>query len=169
MRTLHRWVGLLASVFLLLIASTGFLLSLKGELAWMRPPEAEGAPLASAAQIAPLDQVLSAAYGAGFPDLAKWEHVDRVDYRPKDNIFKVVSRDGYREVQVCGATAKVLSASFRRDQMVEDLHDFSYFASVLRTSLGPVVAACLFLLGLSGIIVFFTPVVRRWRYRRRAV
>ena len=166
-RSAHRWVGVVLSLFLLLIAITGFLLANKSRMAWMRPPEVDAVKVASPEEIRPMSEVVGAAFAVGLAELKDMGDVDRVDYRPKSNIFKVVSKAGYHEVQVDGATAKVLSVAKRNDQWIEDLHDLSFFSDAANAWVLPVVGLGLGALAVSGIGLFFTPVVRRWRFKRK--
>lgn len=167
LRVVHRWVGLFASLFLLTIAVTGFLLATKGTFGWVRPPEREGQPIDSPAEIVSIDQAMRAAFGAGLAQLSDVSDIDRVDYRPKSNAFKVLSKAGYHEVQVCGKTGDVLQVASRVDQLSEDIHDLSFFRPELHAYVLPVVALCLVYLSASGIALFFTPVVRRMKFNRR--
>jgi uncharacterized iron-regulated membrane protein len=160
-------VGVVLSVFLLLISVTGFLLANKSRVAWLRPPEVDAAKVSSPEQIRPISEVVAAAFAVGLPELKKMGDIDRVDYRPKSNVFKVVSKAGYHEVQVDGATGKVLSVAKRNDQWIEDLHDLSFFSDSAHAWILPVVGLGLGALALSGIGLFFTPVVRRWRFKRK--
>jgi uncharacterized iron-regulated membrane protein len=166
-RQLHRWVGIIAALFLLMVATTGFLLANKSRWAWMRPPEVEAQKVEVPSEIVPVERAVAAAFALGHPDLKTMKDVDRVDYRPKSNIFKVISKNGYQEVQVDGKTATVLSHSFRNDQLTEDLHDLSFFGDLPHDWFLPLVALALFTLAGSGIGLFLTPVVRRWRFQRR--
>jgi uncharacterized iron-regulated membrane protein len=165
-RATHRWIGVFAALFLIVISSTGFLLANKDRFGWLRPPEVKGATIVNEAEIVSVERAVRAAFAKGNPNLKSLKDVDRVDYRPKSNIFKVISKEGYVEMQVDGKTAEVLSVSFRNDQLSEDIHDFSFFGDLLHAWLLPVVALGLLTLGLTGIGLFFTPVVRRWRFRR---
>lgn len=166
-RSLHRWIGLTASLFLALISVTGFFLAMKGRLAFMRPPVQDAAKLERIQDILPVAHVLQIAFGAGHPELSEIGEVDRVDYRPGDNVFKVVSKEGYREVQVDGTKGTIVSDAFRNDQLVEDIHDMSFFAELMHAYLLPTVAVILFLLSMSGIVIFLTPVVRRWKFKHK--
>jgi uncharacterized iron-regulated membrane protein len=166
-RSLHRWIGFLASLFLAVISVTGFFLAMKDRFAFMRPPVQDAAKLERVEEILPVSQVLSIAFGAGHAELSEVGEVDRVDYRPGDNVFKVVSKDGYREVQVDGTQGSIVSDAFRNDQMMEDIHDMSFFADLAHGYLLPTVAIGLLLLSLSGIVIFITPIVRRWRFRHK--
>lgn len=166
-RQLHKWTGICIAIFLLLISGTGFFLATKDRFDWMRPPEADAVKVESAAELVSVEAAVNSAFALGHPELQSFKDIDRVDYRPKSNIYKVISRDGYREVQVDGKTAQVLSSSFRNDQFMEDLHDFTFFAELAHAWLLPLVAIGLFGLALSGIIIFMTPVYRRWQFKRR--
>jgi uncharacterized iron-regulated membrane protein len=165
-RTLHRWIGVSAALFLITISATGFLLANKDRWAWMRPPEVKGQEIAGEAEVVSIERAVQAAFAKGNPHLQSFKDIDRVDYRPKSNIFKVISREGYIEMQVDGKTAEVLSVSFRNDQLSEDIHDMSWFGDLFHAWLLPAVGLGLFLLGVTGVGLFFTPVVRRMRYRR---
>lgn len=165
-RGLHRWAGLTAALFLLVISATGFLLATKGTFGWVRPPEKDGSEIASLSEVVSVEQAANAAFAVGFPELRERKDIDRIDYRPKSNVFKVVSKEGYREVQVDGKTGLVVQVAQRNDQLAEDIHDMSYFADWLHAYWLPVVAVLLFTLALTGIFVFSSPVIRRWRFRK---
>lgn len=164
-RSLHRWIGVLAGLALLLIAGTGFLLATKKTTDWIRPLERKGTPVETLAVVVSVHDAAEAAFALGLPELATTKDIDRIDYRPKSNVFKVVSKTGYKEVQVDGATGKVLNVAQRNDQLIEQLHDFSWFHDLAHMYGLPVVALGLFFLGASGIGIFFVPVIRRRKFK----
>ncbi len=168
-RQTHKWIGVILSLFLALLAVTGFFLATKKKFAWMQPPPAEAVKVVEAAEIITIEQALEAAYARGHKELQKLDDIDRVDYRPRDNIFKVISNEGYIEIQVDGSTGKVLSDSFRNDQLMEDIHDLSFFADLAHTWLLPAVAIGLATLAVTGITLFMTPVYRRWQFKKTGV
>lgn len=165
-RKLHRWVGLSVSLFLLVISATGFLLATKKSLGWVRPPEVAGEPLRHLNQLISVEQAASAAFAVGLPDLRSHEDIERIDYRPNKNHFKIVSLRGYHEVQVDGITGRVLQVAQRNDQLAEDIHDLSFFSDVLHGYGLPVIACLLFLLSATGIVIFSVPVFRRTKFKR---
>lgn len=167
LRSLHRWIGLIASLFLICLAVTGTLLALKNTTGWVRPPESKGAKVESLSQLVTMHEAAEAAFGLGIPDLSHMGHIDRIDYRPKNNVFKIVSKEGYHEVQVDGKTGEVLQRAYRVDQFVEDIHDLSLFSDVMNGYFLPAVGVGLLTLGISGVVIFFVPVVRRMRARKR--
>lgn len=165
-RSLHRTAGLIASLFLLVISVTGFLLANKARFEWMRPPARQGLEVSTMAEVISIQQAIEAAIALNHPQIRSHNDVERVDYRPGKNIFKVISQEGYLEVQVDGKTGQVLSSSFRTDQLTEDIHDLSFFASWLHDYGLSMVAILLFILSCSGITIYMTPVIRKYRYRR---
>jgi uncharacterized iron-regulated membrane protein len=165
-RQSHKLIGLTAAIFLVFIASSGFLLALKGNVPWMRPAEAAAEKVSDPLEIVPVATVLDSVFALKNENLRGIKDVDRVYYRPKSNIFKVVSKEGYQEVQVDGKTARVLSISFRTDQLTEDVHDLSIVSDKLKTYGLPLVALSLLSLAISGVIMYTIPVVRRWKCMR---
>jgi uncharacterized iron-regulated membrane protein len=166
LRTLHKWIGLFACVFLTVIAFTGFLLAIKKRTAWLQPPTLDGGEISGPQEVISMAEMYESAKasgGEGFEDFSK---LDRVDYRSKQNVYKVRSADGLKEVQVDGKTGEVLSVSPRRDQLMENIHDMNFFSEHLHAWLLPAVALGLFCLGISGCIMFFVPVFRRWKFRK---
>jgi uncharacterized iron-regulated membrane protein len=165
LRTLHKVSGLVGSAFLMVIAVTGFLLAIKGRVEAIRPATRQGGAVVSMAEVAHPERVLAAAYGVGLAELRDVSDVRRFEYHVDKNVYKVLSARGYREVQVDGATGRVLSVGLRNDQRFEDLHDLSLVHPALRSTLLPVVAVLLFGLGASGVAMYFVPIVRRRRHR----
>ncbi len=166
-RWLHRWIGVFAGLGLTVIAVTGILLATKGSLGWIRPPEQKGAKVAALAHVISLDEAANAAFAEGLANLKSRDDIDRIDYRPKSNIFKVLSKEGYHEVQVDGASGKVLTVNYRTDQLTEDIHDFSFFHDLFHHYGLPVVGIGLLVLAVSGIGMFFVPVIRRAKFKKK--
>ncbi len=169
LRTFHRWIGIVGALALILIASTGFLLATKDTFGWVKPKTREGPELVGLDRVVTLDTAAKAAFSLGIPELQSHEDIERIDYRPGKNVFKIVSHRGYHEVQVSGETGEVLNVAKRIDQMAEDFHDLSFFSEPLHLFGLPVVAVILFGLGVTGICIFFVPVIRRWRFRRQSL
>lgn len=166
-RKLHRWAGIAAAVFLLSLAVTGFLLANKKRFAWMRPPERKGASITSLAEVLPPHNAAEVVFAIGDSRIRNMKDIDRIDYRPKSNIYKVISKSGYLEVQVCGSTAKILSKSFRNDQLVEDIHDLSYLGEWAHAWVLPLVAIALATLAFSGFSIFVVPLIRRRQFAKK--
>lgn len=158
-RKTHAWGAIIAALPVLVILGTGVLLQLKKQLPWVQPPEQRGA---GTLPVASWDQILAASRAAPGAGVAGWEDVRRIDVRPDRGIAKVWTRTGY-EVQVDLADARVLQVAFRRSDLIESLHDGSWFHD--RVKLGVFLPAGLILLVLwiTGIYLFLLPI----RTRRR--
>lgn len=166
LRVLHRICGLIGASFLIAISITGFLLALKGQVSAIKVPTQKGTQVASNQEIMHPSAVLEVVFALGIAELAKAEHVDRLELHLSKNVYKVSSKEGYHEVQVDVATGKVLSVGKRNDQFLEDIHDLSYFNPAFRIWVLPVVAILLFALGTTGLFIYLNPIVRRIQFNR---
>ena len=164
LRRVHKWIGVFACLFLMTMAATGFLLAIKKRAEWLQPSVLSGGSIDGPAEVIGMDEVYEAVRGE--PGFESFQDIDRIDYRPDENVFKVRSKDKLYEVQVDGATGEVLKKAPRNDQLAENIHDMSFFSDAMHDWWLPVVALGLFTLGLTGVIMFFTPYTRRWKYNR---
>ncbi|MEZ6196849.1 MAG: PepSY-associated TM helix domain-containing protein [Planctomycetota bacterium] len=160
-RKLHRWGAIVGALPLLLVVGTGILLLLKKDLAWIQPPTKRGA---ATAPTLGLDELLAAATTASEAGIQGWEDVDRVDVRPGRGLAKFQSRTSW-EVQVDTATAEVLSVAYRRSDLIESLHDGSFFHERAKLAVFLPHGILLLALWASGLWLFFLPYAAR---RRRA-
>lgn len=161
LRQWHRVIGVLNALFLMILSGTGFLLALKNSTNWIRPEEKKGAEIKSSDEVIPVAQAMKSAFGAGIATLTETSDIDRVDYRPKRNVFKVVAKENYHEVQVCGKTGNVLQVAQRTDQFTENIHDLSIFHPKARDVVLPFIALSLFALSTSGVCIYSVPILRR--------
>lgn len=167
LRNLHKIIGLICCLFLCVISLTGFFLAMKSRFGWIRPDAQAGTEFAHPSELAPIHLVLDAAFAAGFSEVKVIEDIDRLEFHAEDRIWKILSKEGFREIQIDGVTTEVLSRGQRNDQMLEQLHDMSFFSDWLHDLVLPLVAGGLFLLSLSGVIMYMVPVFRRWKFNRR--
>jgi hypothetical protein len=151
----------MAAPFLLVII-TGILLQLKKEWSWVQPPSQRGRGKSPAVSLDAIFQAARSQPGAG---IESWNDIDRVDVRPDRGIAKVQARSRW-EVQVDLATAEVLQVAYRRSDLIESLHDGSWFHE--RVKLWVFLPSALVVLGLwaTGIYLFFLPHAVRWSRRR---
>ena len=122
-RSLHRWGAVLTALPLLVIIVTGLLLQLKKEWAWVQPPTQRGAGTELALS---WEQILEAARAVPEAGIDSWEDVDRLDVRPGKGMLKVRAKSRW-ELQLDAATGELLSSTYRRSDLIESLHDGSWF------------------------------------------
>jgi uncharacterized iron-regulated membrane protein len=164
-RVLHKCVGVTGSLFLVVIAVTGFLLALKRSVPGIRPPTLQGSVQELGRAVHP-QVAVDAAIGVGLPGLSDASDVGRFEIHADKGVYKVQSKKGYHEVQIDMGTGEVVGAGRRNDQLIEDIHDLSFVHPALRETLLPVVALALFALGASGLFIYAVPILRRLKHRR---
>jgi len=162
-RKLHRWGAILIALPLLAVICSGILLQVKKQVEWVQPGTARG--IGGDPEIS-LAQVLEAASSAG-KGIDTWEDVDRLDLRPAKGIVKVRGNNRW-EIQVDSATAEVKKVAFRRSDLIESIHDGSWFSEELKLYLFLPSAVILFVLWFTGIYLWWLPHGAKRRKRRRA-
>lgn len=159
-RRVHRWVGVVFTLWLTLIAATGLLLLFKKQSDWIQPPTRRDAPGRVADFISQAD-LLAIVLAQDHPAFGSLADVDRVDLRPDRRVYKVISRRGHAEIQVGAVSGDVLSVDVRRSDLLERLHDGSFFGGFVHRWLMPAVAVGTVVLVVSGAWVWLAPLLRR--------
>lgn len=155
---------LVALPFLAVIGS-GLTLQLKKQWSWVQPAERRGA---SVIPSLPFDQILHAARSVPEAGITSWTDVDKVDVRPDKGIMKISSKTRW-EIQLDSESGKVLHAAYRRSDLLESIHDGSWFHPVAKLALFFPVGIVVFGLWLTGIYLWLLPVLaRRTRARNQA-
>lgn len=165
-RKTHYWIGIGILVPVLIVVGSGILLQVKKQWSWVQPVEQRGTGTEPAVD---LEGILAAVVGGTDLGVASWDDIDRLDVRPGKGLVKVRLKNGW-EVQVDLGTGAVLQQDFRRTDVIEALHDGSWFAGDW-TKLGVFLpsAVGLFILALSGFWLFLLPIRARRRQRRRRI
>ncbi|MFT5882732.1 MAG: putative iron-regulated membrane protein [Crocinitomicaceae bacterium] len=160
-RKTHYWGAIICSVPVLIVIITGILLLLKKEAAWIQPPtiKAEGgAPSLS------FQQILEASKQVPEAQISSWDDIDRLDVRPSKGIIKVRADNSY-EIQLDHDSGEVLQVAYRRNELIESLHDGSWFHDHAKLWIFLPSAVVLLVLWLSGIYLFVTPLLSKRKRR----
>jgi uncharacterized iron-regulated membrane protein len=162
-RRVHYWASITVAIPLLVIICSGLLLQAKKQSAWVQPPEQRGTGTAPRMS---LEQVLEQLKQVPDMQVAGWDDVNRIDVRPGRGVAKVWLQNGY-EVQVDLGTGRVLQVAYRRSDLIESIHDGSFFGGDW-TKLGLFLPAglTLLLLWCGGLWMFWVPF---WAKRKRAI
>ena len=158
-RKIHYWGAIAAALPVVVIICSGILLQVKKQAAWVQPPERKGSGEIPGVSF---DQILAACRAVPESGIRTWEDVDRVDVRPGKGMLKVVAKNRW-EVQLDSATGKVLQSAYRRSDLIESIHDGSWFHDFAKLWLFLPAGITLLLLWLTGIYLFLLPI----RVRRR--
>ena len=161
MRKLHRWGAILIAMPFLVVIVTGILLQLKKEWAWVQPPANRGE--GKSPQVS-FKEILAAAKTVPEGEINSWEDIDRLDVRPAKGYVKVQARNRW-EIQIDLKTSRVIQTAYRRSDLLESLHDGSWFHDQVK--LWVFLPCALVVLGLwvTGIYLFFLPHCVRWKRR----
>ncbi len=161
-RRLHRWGSVLVALPFLVVLASGVLLQLKKQLPWVQPPEQRAPASADRPQLS-WDRMLAAVRAVPEAGVRGWADVERVDVRPSRGMAKVTSRTRW-EVQLDLGTGRVLQVAYRRSDLIESLHDGSWFHPAAK--LGVFLPTALVVTGLwgTGVYLFVLP----YRARRAA-
>jgi uncharacterized iron-regulated membrane protein len=164
-RKLHRWGAVITFVPLLLVVGSGLLLQMKKQLAWIQPPTTTGS---STSPEIPWQTILEATANIPETEVHSWADVDRVDVRPGKGIAKVQCINRW-EVQIDLTSGKVLSVNYRRSDLIESLHDGSFFSDTAKLSV--FLPTGLILLGLwcSGAYLWWLPFGAKRKKRKLAM
>jgi uncharacterized iron-regulated membrane protein len=161
-QVVHRWGALISAVPLLVVILSGLLLLLKKEVAWIQPPTADGSGNGLALDFG---QILEIARTVPEARIQSWDDIDRLDVRPSKGTVKISAVNRW-EIQVDANTGEVLLVAFRRSDLIESIHDGTFFHE--RAKLGLFLPSAIVLLGLwlTGIYLFLLPYLTR-RTRRK--
>lgn len=162
-RKIHRWGAIIIALPFFVVLITGLLLQVKKEVAWIQPPSAEG--VAPKPEIT-FDQILASARTVPEAEIESWEDIDRLDVRPDKGIVKVRAVNHW-EVQIDTKTAEVLQAQYRRSDIIEAMHDGSWFHKSAKLWFFLPSGIIVAVLWLTGIYLFFVPYVQKSKNRKR--
>lgn len=163
-RKVHYWASFIAALPLLVIIASGILLQTKKQFDWVQPPEQRGTGTVPAIDF---DRIMTSLRSVESLGVTGWDAVDRLDVRPGRGIAKVTLTNRW-EVQVDLGSGQVLQTAYRRSDLIESIHDGSFFAGDW-TKLGLFlpVGITLLLLWLSG--VWMVWVQLNGKRKRRAI
>jgi hypothetical protein len=153
-RKIHYWVSPFLAIPVLVILGSGLLLQFKKHWSWVQPVEQRGTGTSPAID---LEGILASVRKASDLGVTSWDDINRIDVRPGRGVAKVWLKSGY-EAQVDLGTGRVLQTAYRRSDLIESIHDGSFFAGDW-TKLGLFLpsGALLLLLWATGMWMFWVP------------
>ncbi len=156
-RKLHRWGAIVVAIPFLIVIATGLLLQLKKQVAWVQPPEQKGS---EAAPMMTMEEMLAAARLVPEAGIQQWSDIDRIDVRPKKGLIKVIGLSRW-ELQLDASTGAVLQTAYRRSDLMESLHDGSWFHPLAKLWIFLPSGVIVFALWITGIYLFLLPIRSR--------
>ena len=158
-RKTHRWGAALVAAPFLVVLVTGLLLQVKKQSTWVQPATKKGK---GKVPTVPMEAILLATKGVPEAGVRSWDDVERLDVRPRDGVVKVQCKNRY-EVQVDFQTGEVVQVEYRRSDLIESLHDGSWFGDAAKLYIFLPVAIVVLVLWLTGVYLFVLPYWVKWR------
>ena len=162
-RKVHYWGALIVSLPVIIIFVSGVMLQLKKDVNWIQPPTQTGSEY-NFPSIA-FDQILNSAKSAKMAQIKSWSDIDRLDVRLDKGIVKVRSKNRW-EVQIDTRTGEVLQEAYRRSDLIESLHDGSWFNNKIKKWIFLPSGIILLVLWLTGIYLVLLPYIKNWQKNR---
>ncbi|MDZ7691310.1 MAG: PepSY-associated TM helix domain-containing protein [Balneolaceae bacterium] len=166
-RKLHRWGAILTALPFLIVIISGILLQVKKEFSWIQPPSHQGSIINETPAVS-FEDILLKASSVDEADISDWEDVDRLDVHPDDGIVKVRSNTGW-ELQIDLGTGELLHSQRRRSDVIESMHDGSWFFEGAKLWIFLPSAIIVAILWITGIYLFFLPYFAKRQNRRRMI
>lgn len=142
---------------ILIVIGSGVLLLVKKEFEWIQP-----ATIKTSAEVSTLglDQILTSVKSITEPEIRGWQDIKRLDIRPNKGVIKVQTQHSV-EIQLDFATGEVLKIAQRRSDLIESIHDGTFFHDAAKLGLFLPAALILFVLWVTGIYLFLLPYLRK--------
>ena len=153
LRKIHYWISPFIFIPILIILSTGILLQLKKQSDWIQPPIQQGVSNIPSIEF---QQMLEAAKSVPEAEINSWDDIDRIDVRPEQGISKIRSNNQW-EIQIDNQTNEILLVEYRRSDIIESIHDGSFFTDYVKFGWFLHTAVFLIVMSISGIYMFLLP------------
>ena len=95
-------------------------------------------------------------------NISSWDDIERIDIRPDKGIAKIKSKNNW-EIQIDIETSEIYATNYRRSDIIESIHDGSFFSEVVKYGWFLPSGILLLALSLTGIYMFFIPILKKRR------
>jgi hypothetical protein len=162
-RKVHHWASFFVALPILVIIASGILLQMKKQWDWVQPPEIHGTGTVPAIGF---EQIMATLKATPSLRVAGWDDVSRIDIRADRGLAKITIVSGW-EAQIDLGTGALLQTAYRRSDLIESIHDGSFFAGDW-TKLGLFLPAglVLLLLWVTGLWMWWVPFIAKRRRRK---
>ncbi|MGS2722947.1 PepSY-associated TM helix domain-containing protein [Porticoccus sp. GXU_MW_L64] len=164
-RKIHHWGSIIIALPLLATIGTGILLMLKKEINWIQPPTQKGEQR-QAVPTQRFDQLFAVVTAIPEMEVQHWSELERVDVKPGKGVVKFVAANNW-EAQIDSHSGEVLLLAKRRSDVIEAIHDGSWFADWAKLGLFLPAGILLLVLWLTGIYLFALIHYKRWQKHKR--
>ena len=162
-RKIHFWGAIICALPVLIMIGSGVLLLLKKESDWIQPPTIKGNK--GEPTLAYVD-ILAKAQAEPLLEVESWQDIKRLDVRPGKGVIKVHAKNRW-EIQLYQQSGEVLHVAYRRSDLIEEIHDGSFFHDRAKLCLCLPAAVILLVLWLTGVYLFTITLLAKRRKRLR--
>ena len=138
------------------MVSSGIMLQLKKQSNWIQP----NVEVTSSSKPIMLQSYLDAVSTVKEANISSWDDIERIDIRPDKGIAKIKSKNNW-EIQIDIETTEIYAKNYRRSDIIESIHDGLFFSEVVKYGWFLPSGILLLILSLTGIYMFFIPILRR--------
>jgi uncharacterized iron-regulated membrane protein len=149
-RKFHHWCSIVIALPLLVILCSGMLLLLKKQIAWIQPATLRGQGETPSLTF---EEILGIARTVPGAEVRTWDDIDRLDVRPSRGIIKIRAKNNW-EIQIDHTSGAVLQTGYRRSDIIESIHDGSFFYEKAKPWMFLSAAVGFLLLWITGIYLF---------------
>ncbi|OED37649.1 hypothetical protein AB833_22880 [Chromatiales bacterium (ex Bugula neritina AB1)] len=162
-RKIHYWGSIIIIIPVIIVIGSGLLLQVKKQVPWVQPKTEK--TLARDLTLS-FDKILLAAKSVEQANISSWKDVDRLDVRPGKGVTKIRAKNSW-EIQIHNETADILAVNYRRSDVIEAIHDGSWFHEDAKLWLFLPAAIILLVLSLTGLYMFLISLPSKLRNRRQ--
>lgn len=164
LRQIHYWLSLAIAVPAAIIFFAGIFLMLKKEVEWIQPATQAGIVENQIPEIG-FQQMVDAARKHPEAQISAWTDIDRIDVRVGKGVAKLRANSGW-EVQVDTRSGEVLSVAYRRSDLIEQIHDGSFFSNAVKLYVFLPTGILLIAMWGTGLYLFLLPRLRKRKPRK---
>ena len=155
-RKTHYWGSFIILLPVLIIIITGIFLQLKKDVVWIQPETTTG-QISNDPSIS-FEQILTIAKTIKVAEISSWNDIDRLDVRIGKGIVKVRSNNRW-EIQIDTHSGEVTQVAYRRSDLIERIHDGSWFHDKVKLWIFLPSGIILFVLWITGFYMVFVKVL----------
>ena len=147
----------------MIVIGTGVLLLLKKDIEWIQPASVKGVGNQS---LISFETIMNSVRSTNIGGDIEWTDINRIDVRPSKGLVKVRLKNNW-ELQLDATSGHILVENYRRSDIIEAIHDGSFFHKKAKLGVFLPSAVILFFLWITGIYLFVVTEISKYKKRKR--
>lgn len=158
-RQTHLWLAAAILIPSVIVIASGLLLQIKKQSDWIQPPTQKG--ISGVPELS-FENVLHIAQSIPELEVNNWQQIQRLDVRPDKGLIKILADNSW-EAQIDAQNGSVLQVAYRRSDIIEAIHDGSWFADAAKLWLFLPAGIILFLMWCTGAVLLYTTLKSKFK------